>query len=109
MVVTTGVVDAGRRNGPTPALTAPTWAAADVLAVICSGVGAGMKVVQVAKGGPVPVNILELGSTGVWSWVAPELEVSDIKHGDGRNPRLVDECSGPAGLKVCWLKDLPWL
>lgn len=96
-MATTGVVDAGRRSGLTVAPTAPPWPAPDVLAVICSGVGPGMKVVQAAKGTPAPVNILEVGNTGV----APELEVSDIKHGDGRNPRLVDGGSGPAGLKVC--------
>jgi hypothetical protein len=106
-------MDAGRRTGPTPE-TAAAWAATDVLAVICSGaagcvVGDGAKVVQEAKGAPVLVNILEVGGTGGSSWVTPELDVWDITHGGGRNPRLDGECSGPAGLNVCWLKDLPWL
>lgn len=60
---TNGVVDAGRRTGPTP-----ETAAADILGVICSGVagsvvGEGTKVVQVAEVAPVLVNILELGGT----------------------------------------------
>jgi hypothetical protein len=106
-------VDAGRRTGLT-AESAAAWAARDVLAVICSGaagcvVGEGTKVVQEAKDAPVFVNILELGGTGDSSWLAPELDVCDITHGVGRNPRLVDECSEPAGLNVCWLKVLPWL
>jgi hypothetical protein len=65
--------------------------------------------VQVAEVAPVLVNILELGGTGGSSWVAPELDICDITHEGCRIPWLVDECSGPAGLNVCWLKGLPWL
>lgn len=54
-----------------------------------------------AVGVPVPVNVRELDGSCGSSFAVPQLKVSDITHGDGRNPKLADVCGGLAGLNIC--------
>jgi hypothetical protein len=66
-----------------------------------SAVEEGLKVVQVAMGTPVFVNVAELDLSCDSGSAVPELEVCNITHGGEYSPRMVDMCGGLAGLNVC--------